>query len=44
MLLSGILITDLNLTMDQAKEFESKVNICDKEIMMFLGRGGLNRG
>jgi len=31
-----ILITDLNLTMDQAKEFESKVNICDKEIMMFV--------
>lgn len=31
-----ILITDLNLTMDQAKEFESKVSICDKEIMMFV--------
>lgn len=31
-----ILITDLNLTMDQAKEFESKVNICDKEIMLFV--------
>lgn len=31
-----ILITDLNLTMDQAKEFESKVSICDKEIMLFV--------
>ena len=31
-----ILITDLNLTMDQAKEFEAKVNICDKEIMLLL--------
>ena len=31
-----ILITDLNLTMDQAKEFESKVSICDKEIMMLV--------
>ena len=31
-----ILITDLNLTMDQAKESESKVNIYDKEIMMFV--------
>ena len=31
-----ILITDLNLTMDQAKEFEAKATICDKEIMMFV--------
>ena len=31
-----ILITDLNLTMDQAKEFESKVSMCDREIMMFV--------
>lgn len=31
-----ILITDLNLMMEQAKEFESKVNICDKEVMLLL--------
>lgn len=31
-----ILITDLNLTLEQAKEFESKVNICSKEVMLLL--------
>jgi hypothetical protein len=31
-----ILITDLNLTMDQAKEFESKASICSKEVMLLL--------
>jgi len=31
-----ILITDLNLTMEQAKEFEAKVNICDKKIKLLL--------
>lgn len=32
----AILITDLNLTMEQAKEFESKVNICEKNVKLFL--------
>lgn len=31
-----ILITDLNLTMEQAKEFESKATICEKEIQLLL--------
>lgn len=31
-----ILITDLNLTMDQAKEFESKATMCEKEIFLLL--------
>ena len=31
-----ILITDLNLTMEQAKEFESKVNVCGKEVLMLV--------
>ena len=31
-----ILITDLNLTPDQAKEFESKVNICEKKPHLLL--------
>ena len=31
-----ILITDLNLTLDQAKEFDAKVSICDKEVMLLL--------
>jgi len=31
-----ILITDLNLTTDQAKEFESKVNVCGKEILLLV--------
>lgn len=31
-----ILITDLNLTLDQAKEFESKVNICEKNVLLLL--------
>ncbi|MDD3343792.1 MAG: 3'-to-5' oligoribonuclease B [Sulfurospirillaceae bacterium] len=31
-----ILITDLNLTIEQAKEFDSKTNICDKDVMLLL--------
>jgi len=31
-----ILITDLNLTLDQAKEFESKANICEKNVLLLL--------
>lgn len=31
-----ILITDLNLTLEQAKEFDSKINICDKEVILLL--------
>ena len=32
----AILITDLNLTMEQAKEFESKVSVAHKEILLFV--------
>ena len=31
-----ILITDLNLTLEQAKEFEAKVNICEKKPLLLL--------
>ncbi|AFL68716.1 DHH family phosphoesterase [Sulfurospirillum barnesii] len=31
-----ILITDLNLTMEQATEFQAKVNIAEKEILLLL--------
>lgn len=31
-----ILITDLNLTLDQAKEFESKATICEKNVLLLL--------
>ncbi|MDD3324619.1 MAG: 3'-to-5' oligoribonuclease B [Sulfurospirillaceae bacterium] len=31
-----ILITDVNLTMEQAKEFNSKVNLCEKDVLLLL--------
>lgn len=31
-----ILITDLNLTMEQAEEFNSKIAICEKDVMLLL--------
>lgn len=32
----AVLITDLNLTMDQAKEFEAKISICEKKPHLLL--------